>query len=225
MNLLVVQDDQGTSKYLQNAFKEENIFADFVDNFVEGLEKYYLTNYDIIIIDTRIKNIEGRLFCEKIRKDNNKIGIICLSADKYFDTKINLFKFGIDDYVEKPFKFTELFYRIKALSRRVEFSEIVKATKLTFKDYSINLMSRELLKNGVSIELTAKEFLLIELLIRNKNIGLSRTYIREKVWGIDFVNNTNIVDVYIKKLRTKLEDNDGKILQSLRGYGYILKDN
>lgn len=225
MNLLIVQEEQGILDYLKNSFKEEGIKVSCENNFATALEKYYFTTYDILIIDSKIKNIEGKLFCEKIRKDNNKVGIICISNDTNIDTKISLFKVGIDDYIQKPFKFTELLYRVKALYRRVEFTKLEKMNDLSFHDFKIDIMARELLKNNQAIELTTKEFLLIELLVRNKNIALSRTYIREKVWGIDFVNNTNIVDVYVNKIRLKLGDSNGKILQSLRGYGYILKDN
>lgn len=224
MNILVVHDNQGTVEYLKNAFKEEIIIVDFAETFVEGLEKYYLSPYDILIIDSKIKNIDAKVFCEKIRNHSNKVGIICLSDDKNFDRKIELFKAGIDDYVLKPFKFTELLCRINALYRRVQFTEIVKDISLTFQSFEINMLTRELKQNNKVIELTQKEFAMIELLVRNKNLALSRTHIREKVWGIDFVNNTNIVDVYINKIRNKIADNQGKILQSVRGYGYILKD-
>ena len=153
-----------------------------------------------------------------------EITIICLSSDTNFDTKIELFKKGIDDFILKPFKFTELLYRVKSLYRRVEFTEIVKEVNLKFHNFKINMLTREFLdENNLVIELTQKEFALIELLVRNKNLALSRTYIREKIWGIDFLNSTNIVEVYINKLRKKINDKHGKIIQSVRGYGYILK--
>ncbi len=224
MNVLVVHEDQGTIEYLRNAFKEEIIIADFAQHFVEALEKYYLSPYDIIIIDSKVKNIDAKVFCEKIRNHSNKVGLICLSSDTNFDIKIELFKAGIDDFILKPFKFTELLYRIKALYRRIEFTEIVKEINLNFNGFNLDMMTRRLSKNNVIIELTQKEFALIELLVRNKNLALSRTHIREKVWGIDFMNNTNVVDVYINKVRNKIDDSQGKILQSVRGYGYILKD-
>ncbi|MDO4689960.1 MAG: response regulator transcription factor [Fusobacterium sp.] len=223
MNVLIVHEDQGTINYLKTAFKEEVIITDFAQNFVEALEKYYLNPYDIIIMDSRVKNIDAKFFCEKVRNHNNKVGLICLSSDGNFDLKIDLFKAGIDDFILKPFKFTELLYRIKSLYRRVEFTEIVKEINLCFQDFKLDMMSRKLTRNENIIELTQKEFALIELLVRNKNLALSRTYIREKVWGIDFINNTNIVDVYINKIRNKINDYEGKILQSVRGYGYILK--
>lgn len=224
MNVLVVHEDQGTIEYLRSAFKEEIIIADFAQHFVEALEKYYLSPYDIIIIDSKVKNIDAKVFCEKIRNHSNKVGLICLSSDTNFDIKIELFKAGIDDFILKPFKFTELLYRIKALYRRIEFTEIVKEINLNFNGFNLDMMTRRLSKNNVIIELTQKEFALIELLVRNKNLALSRTHIREKVWGIDFMNNTNVVDVYINKVRNKIDDSQGKILQSVRGYGYILKD-
>lgn len=224
MNVLVVHEDQGTIEYLRSAFKEEIIIADFAQSFVEALEKYYLSPYDIIIIDSKVKNIDAKVFCEKIRNHSNKVGLICLSSDTNFDIKIELFKAGIDDFILKPFKFTELLYRIKALYRRIEFTEIVKEINLNFNGFNLDMMTRRLSKNNVIIELTQKEFALIELLVRNKNLALSRTHIREKVWGIDFMNNTNVVDVYINKVRNKIDDSQGKILQSVRGYGYILKD-
>ena len=224
MNILIVHEDKGTIDYLKAAFKEEIIIVDFAENFVEALEKYYLSSYDILIIDSKIKNIPAQIFCEKIRNHSNKVGIICLSSDTNFDTKIELFKKGIDDFILKPFKFTELLYRVKSLYRRVEFTEIVKEVNLKFHNFKINMLTRENLdENNLVIELTQKEFALIELLVRNKNLALSRTYIREKIWGIDFLNSTNIVEVYINKLRKKINDKHGKIIQSVRGYGYILK--
>ena len=224
MNILVVHEDQGTIDYLKNAFKEEVIIVDFAHNFVEALEKYYLSPYDILIMDSRVKNIDAKVFCEKIRNHNNKVGLICLSSNNDFDMKIELFKAGIDDFISKPFKFTELLYRIRALYRRIEFTEIIKEINLSFQDFKLDMLNRKLSKNEDIIELTQKEFALIEFLVRNKNLALSRTHIREKVWGIDFINNTNVVDVYINKIRNKIDDTQGKILQSVRGYGYILKD-
>ncbi|WP_022820036.1 response regulator transcription factor [Fusobacterium russii] len=224
MNILVVHEDQGIIDYLKNAFKEEAIAVDFAHSFVEALETYYLSPYDILIIDSKIRNIEAKVFCEKIRNHSNKVGLICLSSDSNFDMKIELFKAGIDDFILKPFKFTELLYRVKALYRRIEFTEIVKEIKLSFHEFKLDMMTRRLSKNDDVIELTQKEFALIEFLVRNKNLALSRTHIKEKVWGIDFINNTNVVDVYINKIRNKIDDSQGKILQSVRGYGYILKD-
>lgn len=224
MNILLVYENNSTIEHLKNAFKEEIISVDCAYNFAEALEKYYFNPYDILIIDSKIKNIEAKVFCEKIRNHSNKVGIICLSGENDFDTKIALFKAGLDDFIAKPFKFTELLHRIKALYRRIQYTEIVKEINLKFQDFKLNVMTRELSKDDTIVELTQKEFALIELFVKNKNIALSRTLIKEKVWGIDFANNTNVVDVYINKIRAKINDSQGRVLQAVRGYGYILKD-
>lgn len=224
MNILIIQKNKNLSEYLYNSFKESNFSAEIAENFVEGLEKFYFGTYDIIIIDDCVKDIQGKFFCEKIRKENNKVGLVCISDNSDEEVKLNILKNGADDYIIRPISFTEILYRTINLYRRVKSTEINKLSNLKFANFSINLINREFLKENNKIDLTPKEFLLIEYLTRNKGVAISRTAIKEKIWGIDFVNKTNIVEVYINKIRKKIGDEKGKILQSVRGYGYIIKD-
>lgn len=224
MNILVIQEDKSELDYLKNAFKEEKINIETSLSFVEALERVYFENFDLVILDSVVKNISGKTFCEKVRNHNNKIGLICLTKNVNFEEKIELFRIGLDDFIEKPCKFIELLYKVKALYRRVISTEILKNISLKFSEFELNTMSRKLLKDNEEINLTPTEFSLIEYLVKNKNIALSRTAIKESVWGINFVYKTNIVDVYINKIRKKINDEEGKILQSVRAHGYVLKD-
>ncbi|MDY4010938.1 MAG: response regulator transcription factor [Fusobacterium gastrosuis] len=224
MNILLVHENKNFIDSLKDALKVENFTVELANNFVEALEKYYYGCYEIIIIDNNVKNIEAKFFCEKVRNHNNKTGLICVSANNSIDLKIDLFKSGLDDFILDSVDCSELLYRIKALSRRIQYTDIIKEINLSFHNFKINMLDRTLFKDNFVIELTQKEFALIELLVRNKNLALNREHIRERIWGIDSKNNTNIVDVYINKIRSKIGDNQGKILQSVRGYGYILKE-
>lgn len=227
MNILLVHENQDFVDSLKDALKVEKYTVELAQNFVEALEKYYDRYYDILIMDSKVKNIEAKLFCEKVRNHNNKVGLICVSSDNNFDLKIELFKNGLDDFILETINFVELLHRIKALYRRIQYTEILKEINLSFHNFKINMLDRVLLKNGLIIDLTQKEFALMELLVRNKNLALNREFIKEKIWGTDLQNNknnTNIVDVYINKIRNKIGDSQGKILQSVRGYGYILKE-
>lgn len=223
MNILVIQENKSELDYLKTAFKEEKINIETSLTFVEALEKVYFENFDLVILDSIVKNISAKTFCEKVRNHSNKIGLICLAKNINFEEKIELFRIGLDDFIEKPYKFIELLYRVKALYRRVVSTEIIKNINLKFANFELNTMSRKLLKDNKEINLTPTEFSLIEYLVKNKNIALSRTVIKESVWGIDFVYKTNIVDVYINKIRKKIDDEEGKILQSVRAHGYVLK--
>lgn len=223
MKILLVQEEEEQLKYLENIFNEEGFTVKVVKEFKTALEEVYYSNHDILVIDSKVKNIKATDFCEKVRNSDNKIGLICISEDKSLKTKIDLLKLEVDYYIEKPFNNLELILKIKNLYKRVESTEIVKKINLNFYDYSLDVMKRELKKEKKIIDLSSKEFSLLEYFVRNRNVILTRTDIKKAVWRENNKKNTNIVEVYINKLRKKINDESGKILQSVRGRGYILK--
>lgn len=223
MKILLVQEEEEQLKYLENIFNEEGFTVKVVKEFKTALEEVYYSNHDILVIDSKVKNIKATDFCEKVRNSDNKIGLICISEDKSLKTKIDLLKLEVDYYIEKPFNNLELILKIKNLYKRVESTEIVNKINLNFYDYSLDVMKRELKKEKKIIDLSSKEFSLLEYFVRNRNVILTRTDIKKAVWRENNKKNTNIVEVYINKLRKKINDESGKILQSVRGRGYILK--
>ncbi len=223
MKILLVQENEEDVKYLEEILKRENFIVKVVKEFKTALEEFYYTKQDILIIDNKVKNIKATTFCEKVRKSDNKIGIICLTNNEKIENKLDLLKIGVDDYILKPFNDLELILKIKNLYKRIESTEIVKEINLTFYDYSLDVIKRELKKDNRKINLSSKEFSILEYLLRNKNLVINRKDIKKEVWGESYKNNTNIVDVYINKIRKKIDDEAGKILQTARGHGYILK--
>lgn len=223
MKILLVQEKEEDEKYLKSIFEKENFTINIVKEFKTALEEVYYSNYDILVIDSKVKNITAINFCEKVRRSDNKIGIICVADNKNLENKISLLKLGIDDYILKPFNDLELILKIKNLYKRVKSTEIIKEINLSFYDFSLDTLKRELKKNNDIISLSSKEFSLIEYFVRNKNQIINRKDIKKEVWGENYRTKTNITDVYINKIRKKIDDEEGKILQTVRGQGYILK--
>ncbi|MBS9775936.1 MAG: response regulator transcription factor [Fusobacterium sp.] len=223
MKILIVQENIKDEKYLQDIFEKENFEIKIVKEFKTALEEVYYSNHDILIIDSKVKNISAFDFCEKVRRSDNKIGIICLTNNENIENKLDLLKIGVDDYILKPFNDLELILKIKNLFKRIESTEIIKKINLSFNDFLLDTLKRELKKENQVIDLSSKEFSILEYLLRNKNFVISREDIKKEVWRENHKNNTNIVDVYINKIRKKIDDEAGKILQTVRGHGYILK--
>lgn len=225
MNILIVQKDREIQKYLKKGLKE---LGYTVEICLERDDSYYHIksgHYDLIILDTNLDDGNGIELCSKIREFNKYIGIIFLSQDEKIETKVQAFSSGADDYITRPFSFIELSGRIKAILRRCNLNNIQEENSLKIKDLSLNLLTREAKRGEKKIELTYREFTLLEYLIRNKNLVLSRTMIREKIWNMNYTANTNIVDVYMTHLRNKIDKGEKEnIIHTVRGVGYILKE-
>lgn len=224
MNILIAQKDIEIKKYLKKGLKEAGYSVEESSDWEDTYYHAISGNYELVILDSIIEDKSGIELCGKIRKENTESGIIFISSEDRVEKKVEAFDAGADDYVTKPFSFIELLGRIRAIIRRTIKTSVVGNNIITIKDLSINFLTREVRRGNKIIELTYKEFSLLEYLVRNKNLVLSRTMIKEKIWSINFTSNTNIVDVYMTHLRSKIDKNHKeKLIYTVRGVGYILK--
>ena len=224
MNILIAQKDMEIKKYLKKGLKEAGYSVEESSDWEDTYYHAISGNYELVILDSIIEDKSGIELCGKIRKENTESGIISISSADRVEKKVEAFDAGVDDYVTKPFSFIELLGRIRAIIRRTIKTSVVGNNIITIKDLSINFLTREVRRGNKIIELTYKEFSLLEYLVRNKNLVLSRTMIKEKIWSINFTSNTNIVDVYMTHLRSKIDKNHKeKLIYTVRGVGYILK--
>ena len=224
MNILIVQRDREIQKYLEKGLKELGYTVEICSDKDDAYYHIKSDNYDLAILDIDIKNGNGIELCSEIREINKKIGIIFLSSENDVEKKVQCLDNGADDYLTKPFSFIELAGRIRAILRRSEGNINKIENNLKIKNLKLDLLTREAKRGDREIELTYREFALLEYLIRNKNLVLSRTMIREKIWNMNYTANTNIVDVYMTHLRNKIDKGEEeKIIYTVRGVGYILK--
>lgn len=228
MKVLIIHQNKELIKTLSTFLESKEHIIKNCSTFVEGLEKFYQEDFDLIIIDTIIMNIKGSLFCEKIRNKSNKVGLFAISNKKDEELKLEMLAKGLDDFIELS-ECKQIELRITNLIRRVLSSQIIKEDNYIFNNIKLDLFSRTLIKEGKIIKLSITEFLLLELLLKNKNQPLKREEIDKNVWKSsneknNLKNSSNKLEVYIRKLRLKIGDKSGKILQSVRGYGYVIKD-
>ncbi len=221
MKILIVEDEKNISDYLRKGLIEAGYGVDTVFDGEEALNYATSLKYDLIILDIMIPLKSGMDVCRELRKLRINSKILMVTAKDKLEDKINGLDSGADDYLIKPFSFAELLARIRALLRR---GGNIQESTIGIKDLKIDLISREVFRGSDKIELTAREFSLLEYFVRNKNQVLTRTMISEQVWDIDFITDTNIIDVYVNHLRSKIDKNyDNKLIYTVRGVGYILK--
>jgi DNA-binding response OmpR family regulator len=191
-----------------------------------GHKLYTANDYNLVILDINLPGMNGYELCKIIRAGNPGIPIIMLTAMSTLNDKVEGYDAGADDYLVKPFEFKELLLKIRVLLKRTMQQNIPVGNVLKAADLEMNLDSKEVKRDGVPINLTAKEFQLLEYLMRNKNRVVSRADIAINVWDIDFDTNTNVIDVYINYVRNKVDKNfPKKLIQTQVGMGYILKEN
>lgn len=217
--ILVIEDEENIASFVKMELVYEGYEVDNSYDGKEGLEKALNGKYDLIILDLMIPNLNGLEVCRRVRKVKN-IPIIMLTARDSVMDKVSGFQMGADDYVVKPFAIEELLARIEALLRRVNNSS-ESVNLIEFKDIVINIESRTVECNGKQINLTTKEYELLLYLVKNKNKVLTRDYLIEKIWGYDYDGENNVVDVYIRHLRSKLNKDD--YIQTVRGVGYVIR--
>ena len=221
-HILLVEDDPKLSKFVASELGLEGYQVTVANNGIDGLAIARESQPDLIILDWMLPEISGLDVCTRLRKTGIQIPIIMLTAKDEVPDRVMGLNAGADDYLTKPFSIEELLARIKARLRRVQ-PEI--GDRLQFADITLNRLSREVHRNGQRIDLTAKEFDLLEFIIRHPQQVLTRDQILEAVWGYDFMGESNIIEVYIRALRIKLEaSNLKRILHTVRGVGYVLRD-
>ena len=220
MRILLVEDEKNVAAFIKKGLEEETYTVDVAEEGPEGLLMATETDFDLIILDVMLPGMNGIELCKTLRTKGIIKPILMLTAVDSVERKVEGLESGADDYLVKPFAFSELIARIKALLRRTP--SIV--SELSLNDLRIDLFSRRVFRGGREVVLTQKEFSLLEYLLRNKGRVLSRTQIIENVWGYDFSPGTNIVDVHIKSLREKVDsDFERKLIHTVRGTGYIMK--
>ena len=217
--ILLVEDEENIALFVKMELEYEGYKVEVCDDGIKGLEFSIENEYDLILLDLMLPKLNGLEVCRRLRKVKNTPIIMLTARDDVMD-KVTGFQTGADDYVSKPFAIEELLARIEALLRRVNANKPI-ANKLEFNDISIDMDARIVMQDKEEINLTTKEYELLVELMKNKNKVLSRDTLLENIWGYDYEAETNVVDVYIRHLRSKLK-NDGYI-QTVRGIGYVIR--
>ncbi len=221
MRILIVEDDRRLAGVLRRALAEHGYAVDVAATGEDGLHLAELEPYDLVILDVLLPQLDGYAVCRRLRALRRNMPVLMLTARDAVDDRITGLDSGADDYLVKPFAFGELFARLRALLRRGgPFQDPV----MRVGDLEVNTASREVRRAGKLIELTSKEYAVLEYFVRNPNRVLTRTQIAEHVWDFDFVAMSNVVDVYVHSLRRKLgDDTEPRLLATVRGMGYRLR--
>lgn len=223
MRILLIEDDVKVASLVARGLKEEGFAVDLAADGEEGLLKAHTEAYDTAIVDIMLPKLDGLTLIEELRRENVNIPILILSAKRSVDDRVRGLQRGGDDYLTKPFAFSELLARVQALIRRT--TAVSEPNSLVVGDLSINLMTREVRRGDKAITLQPKEYALLEYLARNAGKVVSRTMIMEHVWNYNFDPMTNVVEARICKLRDKIDkDFDTKLLHTVWGAGYVLKE-
>jgi two-component system OmpR family response regulator len=223
MHLLLIEDDTEASKYLAKGLRESGYTVDVAVDGRDGLFQATEEQYDLIIADRQLPHIDGLTVVQMLRKQANKVPVLILSALGSVDDRIEGLRAGGDDYLTKPFAFGELLARIEALLRRGQGA--ATATRLKVADLEIDLLGRTVVRAGRRIELTTKEFQLLEFLARRQGQVVTRTMLLEGVWDLHFDPQTNVIDVHMSRLRNAVDRDFPKpLIHTVRGAGYVLRD-
>lgn len=226
MRVLVIEDERKLADYLKRALSEHNYVVDVAYDGVDGLHLARETQYDLILLDVMLPGMDGFSILGELRSKNDQVSVLMLTARDKVEDRVRGLHGGADDYLVKPFALSELLARVLAISRRQGQSktESSKANTLQIGDLELDLLRRRATRAGVRLDLTAKEFTLLALLMRKQGEVLSRLDLAEQVWDMNFNSNTNVVEVAVRRLRGKLDDPfDQKLLHTVRGMGYVLE--
>ena len=221
MRILVIEDEKKVATFIKKGLVEEHYAVDTAFDGEEGLYLAEINEYDLIVLDLMIPKIDGFGVLKKIRERKNNVPILVLTAKDSIDDTVRGLDAGCDDYLTKPFAFAELLARIRALLRR---DKKEKESVLRIADLSLSIVTHKVMRQGKEIELTSKEYALLEYFMRNPEKVLTRTMISEHVWDYHFDSNTNVIDVYVNYLRKKIDKSfDPKLIHTIRGIGYMMK--
>jgi two-component system copper resistance phosphate regulon response regulator CusR len=223
MRVLVVEDEPKLADYLHKGLSENGHVVDVARDGVDGRHLALTGSYDVVVLDVMLPGIDGFAVLEAIRAQSDA-AVLMLTARDAVDDRVRGLQTGADDYLTKPFAFSELLARLDALRRRGVRSNAREATLLEIADLQLDLVRRKVTRQGRRIDLTAKEFTLLTLLMRRHGEVISRTVLAEQVWDIHFDSGTNTVEVAIRRLRAKIDDPfEVKLLQTVRGMGYVIE--
>ena len=222
MKILVVEDDRIVGQYVKRGLEEQGYHADLVEDGLEALRFISGGHYDLVILDLRLPGMTGYEVLRTVRDRGITTPILVLTAQDAVDHKVQALRAGADDYVTKPFAFEELLARVEAIGRR---PAALKSTALTIGDLVLDTTTREVRRAGRLLDLTPKEFTVLEYLMRHPGRVMSRTLITEYAWDYHFDPGTNIVDVVINRLRKKVDaGQERRLIHTVRGVGYVIKE-
>ena len=222
MHILLIEDDKEASKYIIKGLQESGHVVDHAADGEEGYEIALVGKFDVLIVDRMLPCLDGLTLVEKLRQNHIATPVLFLSALGDVDDKVKGLNSGGDDYLSKPFAFSELLARIEVLVKRG--SGLLAETTLKFEDLEMNLLSRRVTRNDKAIDLQPREFKLLEYLLRNAGRVVTRTMLLENVWEYHFDPQTNVIDVHISRLRSKIDkDFDPPLVHTIRGAGYSLR--
>lgn len=222
MRILIIEDDLDTASYIKRGVEEAGHVADHAADGRDGLLLATTEQYDVLIVDRMLPEVDGLTIVKTIRASENNTPVLILSALGEVDDRVRGLKAGADDYLVKPFAFSELMARLEALLRRKEVD--APETRLQVDDLQIDLLSREVTRDRRMLDLQPREFRLLEYLMRHHGQVVTRTMLLEKVWDYHFDPQTNIIDVHISRLRAKIDKGfDKPLLHTVRGSGYVLR--
>jgi two-component system OmpR family response regulator len=224
MRLLLVEDDAKTASFILKGLKESGYAVDHVSDGDAGLHMALSEPYDVAIIDVMLPKLDGLSLISELRRKKNKLPVIILSARGSTDDRVKGLEIGSDDYLSKPFAFSELLARVQALLRRA--SGVSEPTSLTVGDLSMNLLTRQVVRRESKIDLQPREFALLEYLMRNTGRVVSKTMIMEHVWDYNFDPHTNVVEACMCRLRDKIDKypKTTKLIHTIRGVGYVIRE-
>lgn len=221
MKLLIVEDEVKTGEYLRQGLTEAGLIVDLAHNGLDGHHFAMTEHYDLLILDIMLPDVDGWRMLQSLREAGKKMPVLFLTARDSIDDRVKGLELGADDYLVKPFAFAELLARVRTLLRRGASAPL--ELKLAIADLELDLARRRATRAGQRIHLTAKEFSLLELLVRRRGEVLPRTLIASQVWDMNFDSDTNVIDVAIRRLRAKIDDDyERKLIQTVRGMGYMI---
>ncbi len=222
MHILVIEDERRLASLVRRALQEEGHKVEVSNDGAEGLDMAEATGYDLLVLDLMLPHLDGVEICRRLRSTGSAVRILMLTARDAVEDRVAGLEAGADDYLAKPFSFTELIARVRALARRQIQPQV--EIELASGDLVLDLQRREARRDGRTIELTAKEFQLLEYLMRNAGHVMTRTQILDQVWGYNLDSFSNVVDIYVHYLRNKIDrDFPEPLIRTVRGVGYSLK--
>ncbi len=221
MRVLIIEDELDLQNVLKKRLRAEHYSVDTCSDGKEALDYITITSYDIIILDIMLPGLNGLQILQEMRKQNNQTPVLLLTAKDSIEDRVKGLDLGADDYVVKPFSFDELLARLRVLTRR-QVGSVTNQFEL--EDLVVDCNTHTVTRGNKKIELSSKEFALLEYMIRNKGLVLSREKIEQHVWNYDYDGGSNIIDVYIRYLRKKIDSGfDKKLIHTVRGAGYVLR--
>ncbi|GAB6988389.1 response regulator transcription factor [Paenibacillus pini] len=222
--ILIIDDDEKIISMLRRGLAFEGYDVVTASNGAEGLKAILSGDPDLVVLDIMMPQVDGFEVCRRLREAGSRMPILMLTAKDEIEHRVKGLDMGADDYLVKPFALEELLARVRALLRRKPEQNGMEDQRLMYEDVVLDVDSREVLRSGKRVELTAKEFELLHLFMQNPKRVLSRDLIMDKIWGYDYSGESNVLEVYIAMLRQKTEEHGGKrLIQTIRGAGYILR--